>query len=263
MNYKEICSEVVKIATEAGKYIRHERENFDASKIETKGKNDFVSYVDKSTEKMVVEKLSKLVPSAGFIAEEGTRNDRGEVYNWIVDPLDGTTNFIHGMYPVCVSIALQENNKTVVGVIYEIGLDECFYASKNDGAYLNGNPIKVSERQTLKDSLVGTGFPYSDYGKLEQFMKSMSDLMQNSHGMRRIGSAATDLAYVACGRFDCFYEYGLSPWDVAAGAFIVEEAGGQVSDFQGGDNYTFGKEMLAASANVFNEFLTKVKGYMA
>ena len=262
MDYNKICREVVAIATEAGKYIRQEHDSFDSSKVETKGKNDFVSYVDKTTEKMLVEKLSQLVPEAGFIAEEGTRKDKGEVYNWIVDPLDGTTNFIHGLYPVCISIALQENGKTVVGVVYEIGLNECFYASKGNGAFLNGKSIKVSDKQTLKDSLVGTGFPYSYYGKLKEFMSSMSDLMKNTHGMRRIGSAATDLVYVACGRFDAFYEYGLSPWDVAAGAFIVEEAGGKVSDFKGEDNYIFGKEMVAANNLVFNEFLSRVKSYL-
>ncbi len=262
MDYKDICKQVADLAIETGKYIRSEIAGFDSSKIETKGKNDFVSYVDKTTEKKLVEKLSQIVPEAGFIAEEGTRSDRGEVYNWIVDPLDGTTNFIHGLYPVCISIALQENGKTVVGVVYEIGLGECYTASLGDGACMNGKPIYVSERKTLKESLVGTGFPYSDYSKLDSFMKSMADLMQNTHGMRRIGSAATDLIYVACGRFDCFYEYGLSPWDVAAGAFIVEEAGGKVSDFSGGDNYIFGREMLAANAHVFSEFVNKVKSYM-
>lgn len=262
MNYQDICSQVAGLAIETGKYIRTEIANFDSSRIETKGKNDFVSYVDKTTEKKLVEKLSRIVPEAGFIAEEGTRSDRGEVYNWIVDPLDGTTNFIHGLFPVCISIALRENGKTVVGVVYEIGLGECFTASLGGGAFLNGKPIHVSARKTLRESLVGTGFPCSDYSKLHSFMKSMDYLMQNTHGMRRIGSAAADLIYVACGRFDCFYEYGLSPWDVAAGAFIVEEAGGRVSDFSGGGNYIFGKEILAANAEVFGEFVAKVKSFM-
>ncbi|MCQ2973362.1 MAG: inositol monophosphatase [Bacteroidales bacterium] len=262
MDYKKICDEVSKLAIETGKYIRHEHDNFDTNKIEIKGKNDFVSYVDKTSEKKIVEQLSKIVPEAGFIAEEGTRNDRGDIYNWIVDPLDGTTNFIHGIFPVCISIALQENNKTVVGVVYEIGLDECFAASKGNGAYLNNKQIFVSKRNNLKDSLIATGFPYYDFSRQDKFMKSMADMMINTHGMRRLGSAATDLAYTACGRFEAFYEYGLHPWDVAAGAFIVEEAGGKVCDFNGEDNYIFGGEIIAAGNNVYDEFLNKVKNYM-
>jgi myo-inositol-1(or 4)-monophosphatase len=262
MNYSEICRAVEQTAVRAGQYIKGEREKFDTSKIEVKGKNDFVSYVDKTSEKQIVEELSRIVPEAGFITEEGTKKEVKTI-NWIIDPLDGTTNFIHGLCPHCVSIALQNEGKTVVGVVYEIGMNECFSAYKGGGAFLNGKSIKVSDKQLLKDSLVGTGFPYSDYSKLDNFMKSMEFMMRNTHGMRRLGSAATDLVYVACGRLDTFYEYGLSPWDVAAGAFIVEEAGGKVSDFSGGGNYLFGKEIVAGNALVFNEFLENIKKFMA
>lgn len=254
IDYKKITSEVEKIAISAGKYIRNERENFDTKKIEQKGTHDFVSYVDKTSEKQIVTALEKLLPQAGFIAEEGTKKNRGEVYNWIIDPLDGTTNFIHGTYPFAVSIALMENNEIVSGVVYEIGGDECFSASKNCGAFLNGKQIKVSDKAKLDDCLVGTGFPYYDYSKLDKYMASLSQLMIKSHGLRRIGSAATDLVYTACGRYDAFYEYGLSPWDVAAGTIIVKEAGGKIADFQGNDNYIFGKEIIAANNLVFNEF---------
>lgn len=261
MDIKKICLETELIAREAGNYIKNERQKFDSNKIEVKGKNDFVSYVDKTSEKLLVEKLSALIPEAGFITEEGTKKEIKNI-NWIIDPLDGTTNFIHGLCPHCVSIALQKDNKTILGVVFEIGLQECFSAYLGGGAFLNGKPIKVSDKQLLKDSLVGTGFPYSDYGKIDGFMKSMEFMMKNTHGLRRLGSAATDLVYVACGRLDTFYEYGLSPWDVAAGAFIVEEAGGKISDFSGKDNYIFGKEIVAANSKVFDEFLSNIKSFM-
>ncbi len=254
MNYQKICQETIGIAKKAGNFIKTERKKITASDIETKDKNDFVTYVDKTAERLIVDKLKDLLPESGFIAEENSETYRGKKYNWIIDPLDGTTNFIHGLYPHAVSIALQEDNQTVVGVVYEIGFDECFYAWKNGGAYLNGEAIHVSSKQKLSNSLIATGFPYKDFGKLAAFMQSMSYFMQHSHGLRRLGSAATDLAYVACGRFEAFYEYNLSPWDVAAGAFIVEEAGGLNCDFSGGNDYLFGKEIISSNAGIFNEF---------
>jgi len=157
---------------------------------------------------------------------------------------------------------LQEKDKTVLGLIYEIGFDECFYAIKNKKAFLNGKEIKVTNTSKVQDSLIATGFPYYDYKKLSQFMESLKHFMQNSHGLRRLGSAATDLAYVACGRFDAFYEYSLSPWDVAAGAFIVEQAGGKVSDFSGGNNYINGKEIIASNSNLYYNFFRNINRIM-
>jgi len=254
MNYKDICTKTIEIAKNAGDFIRNEGMKFSTNDIETKGKNDFVSYVDKGAEKLIIDALSVLLPESGFIAEENTSTTKGVVYNWIIDPLDGTTNFIHGLSPHAVSIALQENGKTVVGVVYEIGMDECFYAWKEGGAFLNGKKIHVSDKNKVADSLIATGFPYKDFGKLERFMHTLTYFMQNSHGLRRLGSAATDLAYIACGRFEAFYEYGLSPWDVAAGAFIVEEAGGLNCDYSGEDNFIFGKEIISSNAGIFAEF---------
>lgn len=254
MNYKDICTKTVEIAKNAGDFIRNEGLKFSTNDIETKGKNDFVSYVDKGAEKLIVDALSALLPDSGFIAEENTSTTKGEVYNWIIDPLDGTTNFIHCLSPHAVSIALQENEKTVVGVVYEIGMDECFYAWKNGGAFLNNKKIHVSNKNKVADSLIATGFPYKDFGKMERFMHTLTYFMQNSHGLRRLGSAATDLAYVACGRFEAFYEYGLNAWDVAAGAFIVEEAGGLNCDYSGEDNFIFGHEIISSNAGIFAEF---------
>jgi myo-inositol-1(or 4)-monophosphatase len=180
----------------------------------------------------------------------------------VIDPLDGTTNFIHGAPPVAVSIALTEHNRPVVGVVYEIWLKEAFYAWKDSKAYLNGKEIKVSEASEIKDSLIATGFPYHNFDRISQYMETIDYFFNNTHGVRRLGSAATDLAYVACGRFDGFYEYNLSPWDVAAGALIVMQAGGRVSDFKGGDNYLFGRELISGNARIFDSFLHDVSRFM-
>jgi myo-inositol-1(or 4)-monophosphatase len=155
------------------------------------------------------------------------------------------------------------NNKPVLGVIHEVGLNEVFYASKNDKAYMNNKQISVSKIKHVKDSLLATGFPYYDYDRMEQYMNLMKEFMHVSHGLRRLGSAATDLAYVACGRFEGFFEYSLSPWDVAAGAFIIERAGGKISDFSGGNNYIYGQEILATNANIFEELLSYTMKYMS
>ncbi len=255
----KLCQEVCQLTRKVGDFIRTEQKKFSTNSVEVKGKNDFVSYVDKTSEIQLVEVLSKLLPESGFIAEEGTSTKKGDVYNWIIDPLDGTTNFIHGIPCYAISIALMRNEELILGVIYEINLDECFYAWEGSKAFLNGKEIHVSKAASLADSLIATGFPYYDYSKMENYMKLFNYFMKHTHGLRRLGSAATDLAYVACGRFDGFYEYSLQPWDVAAGAFIVKQAGGKVKDFNGNNNYIFGKEIVAGNGECFDEFLNTVK----
>ena len=252
---EEICKSVIELATNTGEFIREQRKHFSADKIETKGLHDFVSYVDKEAEKILVNGLAKLLPEAGFIAEEGTGEPKSNGLNWIIDPLDGTTNFIHGLPPYCISIALANDKTILLGLIYEVTLNECFYAWGNGKAYLNGNEIRVSNTQAVNDSLIATGFPYYDYTRIEPFLKSMAHFMRSSHGLRRLGSAATDLAYVACGRFEAFYEHGLRAWDVAAGAFIVEMAGGKVTGFTGERNFVFGRELLAGNTSGHNGLL--------
>ena len=258
IDLQSICNDVCIAAKSVGSFIKNEQLSFSLNKIEIKGKNDFVSYVDKTSEKKLIETLSTLLPEAGFIAEEGTSTKKGTTYNWIIDPLDGTTNFIHGIPCYAISIALMCNDKIVLGVVYEINFDECFYAWEHSKAYLNSNEIQVSKAASLADSLLATGFPYYDYNRMDEYIELFKYFMQNTHGLRRLGSAATDLAYVACGRFDGFYEYGLQPWDVAAGAFIVQQAGGRVADFNGNRNYIFGKEIVAGNSACFNEFLDVV-----
>ena len=259
---KHLCLFTCDIARSAGKFMAEERKNFDPLRIETKGLHDLVSYVDRTSEQRIVAGLREVLPESGFIAEEGTSTKHGERYNWVIDPLDGTTNFIQGVPVYAVSIGLMEYDELVLGVVYEVGRDECFYAWKDGGAFLNGNPIKVSERNDIHDALLATGFPYNDFSKLDEYLELLKWTMTNARGVRRLGSAATDLAYVACGRFDSFWEYDLKPWDVAAGALIVKEAGGVVTDFSGKNDYIFGGEIIASNAVLADLMLEKVGNFM-
>lgn len=251
--------EVVKTAAA---YVREQHENRKGLTIEVKGRQNFVTQVDKEAEKILVAGLSELLPEAGFIAEEGTSNTRGDQYNWVIDPVDGTTNFIHGVFPFAISVGLTAHHEVVAGIVYEFGLDEFFYAWKGGGAWLNGSPIRVSEVPRVDQALIATGFPYTNFKYLEQFMRSMDYFMKNSHGLRRLGSAATDIAYVACGRYDGFYEYGLHPWDVAAGILLVQEAGGAVSDFAGQSNPLSGEHIVCSNLMIFSEFQSTIQEIM-
>lgn len=251
-----------RLVLEVGDYIRKESAVFDRSKTETKGLHDYVSYVDKTAEQKLVDGLKRILPEAGFIAEENTESQKGDQYNWIIDPLDGTTNFIHGLPCFAISLALTDQDIPVLGIIYEINLDECFYAGKGLGAWLNGKPIRVSEMGRMEESFLATGFPYKNYGRLDAYMDLMKYLLNHTRGIRRLGSAATDLAYVACGRFDAFYEYGLSPWDVAAGIILVQEAGGEVSDFKGGSDCLFGQEINASNGKIHIELNNAIGAFM-
>lgn len=262
MNLEKICEQVVDISRHTGAFIKDELKTFSQKHVETKGLHNFVSYVDKASEQKIVSALTRLIPTAGFIAEEGTGEPSTNGLNWVIDPLDGTTNYIHGLPPFAISIALMEGDAVILGVVYEINLNECFWAYEGSGAFLNGKKISVSKIGTVNESLIATGFPYHEYDRMGQFFKSMDHFMRNSHGMRRLGSAATDLAYVACGRFDAFYEYGLQSWDVAAGALIVQQAGGKISDFSGERDYIFGKEIIAANSSVYSEFQSVVTNFM-
>lgn len=261
MNLELICQQVTELTKNVGQFIIAERNN-NKLNIEIKGLHDFVTHVDKTSEEKIVKSLKQILPEAGFIAEEGTSTKVGEKYNWIIDPLDGTTNYIHNLTPYAISIALKENDKIILGVVHELGLNECFYAWENSPAFLNGNQINVSNKKTIEESLIATGFPYYDYNRIKPFLETLEFFMRNSHGIRRLGSAATDLVYVACGRLEAFYEYSLSPWDVAAGAFIVQQANGKVSDFKGENNYIFGKEIIATNKFVFNNFLNYITKIM-
>jgi myo-inositol-1(or 4)-monophosphatase len=246
MNLQEITSQVANLSRQTGEFVRKAASEFNRESIEYKGLNDMVSYVDKETEERLVEGLRKILPEAGFIAEEGTgqKTDNQE-FAWIVDPVDGTTNYMHRLPIFAISIALMQKDKIISGVVYEINRDECFTAWLGGGAYLNEKPIKVSSANHLKDSLIATGFPYYDFDRMENYLNILKELMQKSHGLRRLGAASVDLVYTACGRFEGFFEYNLKPWDVAAGTLIVQEAGGIVTDFKGGNDFVFGRELIA------------------
>lgn len=262
MDLEKICREVIGIARATGEFIRNEGLSFKSESVESKGLHNYVSYVDKKAEGMLVGELGRILPEAGFIAEEGTGKIRQGGLNWVIDPLDGTTNFIHGVPPYSISIALISGKIILLGVVYEITLNECFYSWEGAPAYLDDTEISVSPARFVKDSLLATGFPYTDFEKLKPFMKTIEYFMENSHGLRRLGSAAVDLAYVACGRFEGFYEYGLNAWDIAAGAFLVMQAGGNVSDFEGNKDFLFGGDIIASNANIFHEFRDSVWQFM-
>ncbi len=253
---------VIATASEAARFIQKERNNFSYSSVEQKGLNDLVSYVDREAEKLIVESLRRLFPAAGFITEEETATEKAD-YNWIIDPLDGTTNFIHGIPGYAVSIALEHQQQIVLGVVYEISRDECFSAHLNEGAFLNGKKIGVSSRSSLSEALIGTGFPVSNFTRLQSFLKGLTYFIQHTHGVRRIGAAAPDLCYVACGRLDAFFEYNLNAWDVAAGALILKEAGGSVQDFSGGENWLFGREIACTNGKLQKEFMQKIREFFA
>lgn len=259
INLTEILEQTREVAKEAGAFIRRESQQFSLDKVEHKGFNDLVSYVDKEAEKMIVAKLSTILPEAGFITEEGTNTTQAEQYNWVIDPLDGTTNFVHGVPFFSVSIALMEFKEVIIGVVYEVNLHECFYAMKGGGAFCNDTRIKVSKAPTLSSSLIATGFPYYNFDQIDRYLAALKALMQSSHGIRRFGSAAVDLCYVASGRLEGFFEYNLNSYDVAAGALIVEEAGGKVTDFSEGRDFVFGREILATNDNIHQEILGKLK----
>jgi myo-inositol-1(or 4)-monophosphatase len=261
MDYSKLISEVIVLTKKTGAFQKSMMGNLNAGMIETKGQMDFVTEVDKKSEQLLLDGLSEILPGSGFIAEEGTYTHRGELYNWIVDPLDGTTNFIHGVSPFSISIALMEKEELVIGVIFDPILNECFSAWKDGPALLNNRTIQVSSRSSLSQSLLATGFPYTDFSMIDAYMGSFRELMNCTHGIRRLGSAAIDLAYVACGRYDAFWEYHLKPWDVAAGTIIIKQAGGQVSDFQGGSNYLFGNTYVATNGLIQREFLNVIKKY--
>lgn len=260
MDLRVLKQDVIDLTLEVGKFIRYEGENFDRSQIEMKSSfNNLVSYVDKEAEKRLVQTLKKLLPSAGFITEEGTvEQSSKQEYNWIVDPLDGTTNFLHGLPVYGISIGLTKGAETVLGVVYHVGTSECFHAIINDYAYCNNKKIAVSGIGSLNESLLATGFPYYHLDKREQYLEIIKDFLALSHGIRRLGSAAIDLAYVACGKLDGFFEYNLNPWDVAAGALIVKQAGGKVTDFSGGDNYLFGGQLCSSNTRIHSEMLTTI-----
>lgn len=248
MELGELSSKVAEVARKTGAYLKEAQKNFNRSQVEIKSKNALVSDVDRSAEKLIVKELRSLVPEAAFLTEEQTtKQQENAPLLWVIDPLDGTTNFVHGLPIYSVSIALLQEGEPIVGVVYEVGLDECFTAFKGGGASLNSTPISVSSATALEDTLLATGFPYYNFSKLQGFQDTLAYFYQHTRGVRRIGTAAVDLAYTACGRFDAYFEYGLHPWDVAAGILLVREAGGKVTNFENTEKPIPSKSIIAAN----------------
>jgi myo-inositol-1(or 4)-monophosphatase len=259
MDLALIEKQTIHLCEDVADFIRSENKNFDRSKIEQKGSfTNLVSYVDKEAEDRLVKRLSEIIPGAGFIAEEGTDRVGTNEYKWIIDPLDGTTNFLHGLPIFAISIGLTRKDKTVLGIVYEVSHRECFHAIEGGKAYCNDQVISISPIKSLQESLLATGFPYYHSNKKENHLEIIKIFLEQTHGVRRLGSAAIDLAYVACGRMEGYFEYNLKPWDVAGGAFILQQAGGKVTDFSGGDNFLFGGE-LCAGGGVHAEMLKVIQ----
>lgn len=254
MDYSKICGDICRLTTVVGEFIASERKNFSFDKVELKGEQNLVSYVDRRAEEMIVEALRGMVPQAGFITEEGSATFDNQQYKWVIDPLDGTTNFIHGLPPYSVSIALMDGNEVVVGVIHEVFSKETFYAWQGSDAYCNGEQIHVSKTDSLHNSLIAFGLGYGKSNEeTRKELESTLFFQEHSNGVRRLGSSAVNAAYVACGRFDAFVKRGLEPWDIAAGALICQRAGATISDMKGGDNYIFGRELIVATPKIYNE----------
>jgi myo-inositol-1(or 4)-monophosphatase len=254
-----LTQKVISSCKKAGAFLKEENAKIKELDIKEKGLHNLVTYADKTSERILVSELSDLISDSGFLTEEGTVEKIDKQYNWIIDPLDGTTNYVHRIPIFSVSVALMSKNEILIGVVYEPNSDECFFTWRGGNSYLNNTIIHVSSSSLIDNSLFATGFPYYDYDSLEAYMHYLSFLMKNSRGIRRMGSAAIDLAYVACGRFDGFYDYGLNAWDVAAGSLIVQNAGGRCYDFSKGDNFVFGKEIVASNENISEEFVNSIK----
>ncbi len=255
---QSLCLQAISVVKATGQFIAEQRGRVQDQDIETKSLNSLVSYVDQEAERQLVMGLKALLPEAVFLTEEETvAQEQGE-YRWIIDPLDGTTNFLHQIPFFSISVALQKSEQTIIGIVYEVNREECFYAWQGGGAYLNTAPIHTRSVTDLSDCLIATGFPYYDYSQQTAYLEVLGKFMQSSRGIRRLGSAALDLAYVACGRFDFFFEHSLHAWDVAAGAFLVAEAGGKVSDFKSGENYLFGREIVASATGVYEAGMEKL-----
>lgn len=256
-----LCRASRLIIENTGAFILGELGKVETGDIEAKSLNSLVSYVDRTAEVQLVEGLGALLPGAAFQTEEDTVEQTGGEWLWIIDPLDGTTNFLHQIPVFSVSVALRKGDETVMGIVYEINRKECFWAWKGGGAYCNERPISVSSTSLLQDAVIGTGFPYKADGRAEPHLAALAYFMKNSRGIRRLGSAATDLAYVACGRFDAFFEYSLNPWDIAAGAFLVEEAGGKVLDFDLEAGYLGKGQVIAANSLLAAEFAPLIHSF--
>jgi myo-inositol-1(or 4)-monophosphatase len=252
----------VKAARRAGQIINRASNDVDLLKVVAKQQSDFVTEVDRAAEAAIIETLREAYPSHGILAEEsGATVGRDEEYQWIIDPLDGTTNFIHGFPQYAISIALAHRGQVTQAVVYDPIRNEMFTASKGAGAFLDDRRIRVGKRVKLQEALIGTGFPYRNFDHVDAYLAIFKELTQSCAGIRRPGAAALDLAWVACGRLDGFWEFGLSPWDMAAGTLLITEAGGLATDLAGEPDYLDSGNVVAGSPRIFAQLLQTVQNY--
>jgi myo-inositol-1(or 4)-monophosphatase len=252
----------VNAARKAGNIITRSLEHVDVLEVDTKSKNDFVSEVDRRAEQTIIETLHRAYPDHGILAEESGSHAGDDDYQWVIDPLDGTTNFIHGFPQFAVSIALRRKGRLEQGVVYDPVSQELYTASRGGGAQLNGRRIRVSKRRGLEGALLGTGFPFKQQHHLDAYLGTFKALFTDTAGIRRAGAASLDLAYVAAGRLDGFWEIGLSPWDMAAGVLLVQEAGGLVGDFGGGHEFMQTGNVVAGNPKVFKAILQHIRPHL-
>jgi myo-inositol-1(or 4)-monophosphatase len=257
---EQMTAAVVAIAKEAGSFLREQRKIFRSEEVVEKGSHDYVSYVDKETEIQIISRLAELLPQAGFITEEGQGEYHRETYCWIIDPLDGTTNYIHDYAPYCVSIALREGSELVLGVVYEVCRDECFYAWKDGGAYLNGQKIVTSGVTEIEKSFVGLGLPYCYQKYMPVIQTLVPQLYAGTNGVRISGSAAANLCYIAAGRYDFWFEAYIKLWDFAAGALLVKEAGGVVTGFNGNPDFSASHHVIASANPILHTKVLNLLG---
>ena len=249
----------VKAARKAGAIIVRASNDVDKLTIRSKQKNDFVSEVDHAAEEAIIRVLREAYPDHGFLGEETGFHDEKAENVWVIDPLDGTTNFLHGFPQYCVSIALQQKGILTQAVVFDPNRNELFTASKGAGAFLNDRRVRVSKLDRIENALMGTGFPYREMAHLDDYVRMMKNAMRTCAGIRRPGAAALDLAWVACGRIDGFFEIGLSPWDMAAGALLIREAGGLVADLEGEEKFMESGRIAAANGKIFAALLQLLK----
>lgn len=255
LNLESLTKKVQELAMQAGKFLEEGYQNFDRARVEEKSSHNYVSYIDKTSERFLVKELSALLPEAGFIAEEGTGSLTNENYCWVIDPLDGTTNYIHGMGPYAVSIALRNKEELLLGVVYEVTRKECYYAWKGSKAWMNGREIHVSNIATLDKAFIAIGFPYDSDHYRPTALHLVDRLYGFAGGTRLLGSAAAEICYIAAGRFEARIEAFLGPWDVAASGLILIQAGGRMSDFSGGDTWTNAQQVIASNGFMHEKIL--------
>ncbi|MBI1185675.1 inositol monophosphatase [bacterium] len=261
MNLENITKSVGDLLLETGEFLLRQRQLFSPDKVRIKNNNihDLVSYVDLDAEQRLMKTLRQLLPEAGFITEETNSSYQGGL-NWVIDPLDGTTNFVQGIPFYCISVALVDDNELLLGVVYEPNTGQCFYSWQGAASFCNKRHISVSATQAVNNAFVATGFSVKNIERLPENLKWLRHWVEYTRGVRRLGAAALDLCCVAKGVFDVFYETNLSAWDVAAGALIVQNAGGQVSDFSGGNHYLFGDEIMASNKLLHSQILQIMQG---